>query len=71
MKKVYKIENLCCADCAAKMQREIEKLDGVNDVKVNFILEKITLDVDDDKMDAAIESMKQICRKIEPDCILK
>lgn len=68
MKKVLKIEDLCCANCAAKMEREIEKTDGVNSVSVSFILGKITLDADEDKLDGIIKNIVKIANKIEPDC---
>ena len=68
MRKVFKLEDLCCANCAAKIQDSIAKLDGVNNVSVNFLTQKFTLDAEDDKFAAAFEESKKIFKKIEPDC---
>ena len=68
MKKVFKVKNLECAHCAAKMQKEIEKLDGVNSASVNFLTQKFILDVADEKYDEIILSSRKIIKKIEPDC---
>ncbi|MBQ7224725.1 MAG: heavy-metal-associated domain-containing protein [Clostridia bacterium] len=68
MKKVFKVKNLECAHCAAKMQKEIEKLDGVNSASVSFLTQKFILDVADEKYDEIILSSRKIIKKIEPDC---
>ncbi len=70
MKKVLRIENLDCAHCAQKMEDGIAKIDGVTQVKVNFLLQKIVLDGDETKMDAIVAETIKICKKIEPDCKL-
>ena len=68
MKKVFKVKKLECAHCAAKMQKEIEKLDGVNSASVSFLTQKFVLDVADEKYDEIILSSRKIIKKIEPDC---
>lgn len=68
MKKSFKLDQLGCADCAAKMERKINKLDGVNDAKVNFLFAKLTLDAEDDKFDDVVEQADKIIKKIEPYC---
>lgn len=68
MKKVFKLSELDCANCAAKMQAGIEKIPGVNMVSVNFLLQKLTLDADDERFDEILEEAARICRRIEPDC---
>lgn len=68
MKKVFKLSELDCANCAAKMQAGIEEIPGVNMVSVNFLLQKLTLDADDERFDEILEEAAKICRKIEPDC---
>ena len=67
MKKVFKLKELCCAHCAAKMEDAISKLDGVNKVTIAYMTARMTLDAADDKFDEA----KAIIRKIEPDCTLE
>ena len=66
MKRRYTLENLGCANCAAKMEDEIKKLDGVNSVSVNFITTKMVLDVEDDKFDSVLDQAKDIIKSIEP-----
>ena len=69
MKKTYKLENLDCANCAAKMEDGIRKIDGVKSAEVSFILQKLTIEADSaDVMDEIMKKAKKLCRKIEPDC---
>lgn len=69
MKKIYRVENLECANCAAKMEREISHLPGVRSASVSFIAQKITLELDEG-VDVEAD-IKKICRKIEPDMRFK
>lgn len=68
MRKTYKLENLDCANCAAKMENSIKSLDGVKDCTLSFMTRKLTLEAEDDKFDDILKKSIQICRKIEPDC---
>lgn len=68
MRKVYKLEDLCCANCAQKIQDGIEKVDGVEKATVNFLTQKFTLVAEDDKFDAALQESLKIFKRIEPDC---
>lgn len=70
MKKVYKLEDLDCANCAAKMECAIAKIDGVNDVSVNFMGQRLTIDADDEKFDEIMKKVVKTCRKVEPDCTI-
>lgn len=68
MKKVFRMEDLDCANCAAKMERAIAKIDGVTYVSVNFLTQKLTLEADDNKFDAILKQAVKVCKKVEPDC---
>ena len=68
MKKSYRIENLCCANCAAKMENAINKLDGVAAASVNFMAQKLTVEAPDDRFDSVMEEVVRVCKKVEPDC---
>lgn len=68
MRKVYKLEDLCCANCAAKIQDGCNKVDGVEKASVNFMTQKFTLVAEDEKFDAALQECVKIFKKIEPDC---
>ena len=68
MKKTFKLIDLDCANCAAKMEAAIKKLDGVNDASVSFLSQKMTIDAEDDKFDEIVKQAVKVCRKVEPDC---
>lgn len=68
MKKTFKMVDLECANCAAKMEAAIKKLPGVNDASVSFLSQKLMLDAEDACFDTALQEAAKICRKIEPDC---
>ena len=68
MKKHFKLIDLDCANCAAKMEAAIKKVDGVHDATVSFMTQKLTVDADDARFDAIVEECARVCRKIEPDC---
>ena len=68
MKKKFKLQDLDCANCAAKMEDAIKKIPGVNDANVSFMMQKMTVDAEDDKFDAIMEEVVRGCAKVEPDC---
>ena len=68
MRKSFKLSGEICGNCAAKIQDQIQKLDGVNDAKVNFMLLKFTLDADDARFDDIVAESVRIFDKVEPDC---
>lgn len=70
MKKVYKLEDLDCANCAAKMETAIGKLDGVTAVSVSFLSQKLTIEADDSRFDDIMGQVVKVCRKVEPDCTI-
>lgn len=71
MKKVFALEDLDCANCAAKMENAVSKIDGVNAVNVSFIMQRMTLEADDERFDEVVKEVVKKCRKIEPDCKIK
>ena len=68
MKKSYKLIDLDCANCAQKMEDAIKKLDGVQDASVSFIGQKLTLSVEDGRLDEVMKQVVKTCKRIEPDC---
>ena len=68
MKKKFKLEHLDCANCAAKMEESIKKIDGVNDAVVSFMTQKMTVDADDARFDEIMDEVVRVCAKVEPDC---
>ena len=67
MKKTFKLEDLDCANCAAKMENHIQKIDGVISASVSFMAQKLLLEVDDDKFDAVLKDAVKVAKKVEPD----
>ena len=61
MKKTYKLEDLDCANCAAKMEDAIRKLDGVTNASV-------TIEAADDRFDQILKDVLKTIKKVEPDC---
>ena len=68
MKKVYKLENLGCANCAAKMENSLKKLDGVNGASVSFMSARLTIDAEEENLPAILEKAQAIISKIERKC---
>ena len=68
MRKVYNLEDLDCENCAAKMQAAIAKIDGVNEVSVNYMTQKLTLDADDARFEEILKLAQKAMNKVEPDC---
>lgn len=67
MKKIFKITGIDCANCALKIEDKIKQLENVNDVSINFLTEKFTLDAKDEEFSNILEKSKNIIKKIEPD----
>lgn len=68
MHKVIKLDGDICANCASKIEDQIKKIDGVENVRVNAMTLKFTLDADDDKFDDILDESVRIFGKIEPSC---
>ena len=68
MKKTYKMIDLDCANCAAKMEEAIKKIDGVTSASVSFMTQKMTIEGDDARFDQIVKEAVKVCRKVEPDC---
>lgn len=69
MKKVYRLQDLDCANCAAKMERGINRLAGVTNATVNFMTQRMSIEYDDSTdWDALMQEVLRVIQKIEPDC---
>ncbi len=68
MKKTFKLIDLDCANCAAKMETAIKKIDGVADATVSFMTQKMTVEADDARFDDIMKQVVKACKKVEPDC---
>ena len=68
MKKKFKMEDLDCANCAAKMEATIKKIEGVNEVSINFLAQKMIIDADDLRFDEIMKEAQAACSKVDPEC---
>ena len=68
MRKSLKLDEIDCANCALKLEDAIKKVDGVDDAKVNFMTQKLTLTAPDDRFDDVLDRVVALAAKIEPDC---
>ncbi len=68
MKKTFKLTDLDCANCAAKMEDGIKKINGVNSAVVSFMSQKLTVDADTERFDDILKEIVKVCSRIEPDC---
>ncbi len=65
MRKAFKLQDLDCANCAAKMENGIKNIDGVRSATVSFMTQKLVLEADDDRFDAVLDEAERVCRKID------
>lgn len=68
MKKRYNLEDLDCANCAAKMETAIKKIEGVKDATVSFMAQKLTIEAEENDFDKILNEVVKTIKKIEPDC---
>ena len=70
MKKRFKMQDLDCANCAAKMEEAIKKIDGVKDANVSFMTQKLTVEAEEEKFEDVMAQIVKVCKKVEPDCTI-
>lgn len=68
MKKTFELKDLDCANCAAKMETAINKIEGVNSATVSFMTQKLTIEADDGNFDKIMKKVVKAISKVEPDC---
>ena len=70
MRKAFKLQDLDCANCAAKMENAIKNIEGVKSASISFMTQKLTLVADDARFDAVLDEAQRACSKIERDCVI-
>ena len=70
MKKKFKLTDLDCANCAAKMEDAIRKIEGVENASVSFMTQKMTIEAAEDQFDRIMQEVVAVCKKVEPDCTI-
>ena len=71
MKKNYILEDLDCANCAAKIEEGVKKIEGVTECSVSFVTEKMIVEIEEGKETEVEKEIKKVVKKIEPDTTLK
>lgn len=71
MKKTYLLDGLCCANCAAKIEKGVANIEGVTNASVSFLTTKLTFEGEDEKIDEIVKKAKKVVKKIEPDVEIK
>lgn len=71
MKLKFKIKGIDCANCAAELEREIQKIDGVEEASLSFMAERLVIQCDDLKKDEVIEKLVKLVKSEEPDAVLE
>ena len=71
MKKKFKLQDLDCANCAAKMEEAIKRIEGVADANVSFMTQKMTIEAEESRFDEIMKEVVAVCMKVEPDCIIQ
>lgn len=67
MRKTYILEELDCANCAAKIEEAVGKLDGVSKSTVTLLTQKLVIEVEEDKASSIVKDIRAIVKKFEPD----
>ena len=70
MKKTYRLQNLDCANCAAKMEKAIRKISGVREATVSFMAQRLMIDTEEESLETVMKEVQKICKRIEPDCVI-
>ena len=67
MKSRFKIKGLDCANCAAELERAIEKIDGIDNVRISFMAERMELEFEDVKKEEIMKKLNKVIKREEPD----
>ena len=67
MKKKFKVE-VDCANCAAKMEDAVNKIEGVKEATISFMTQRLIIEADDDRFDEIVQEAVKACKRVEPDC---
>ena len=71
MKMKFKIKGIDCENCAAELERAIQKIDGITEASLSFMTEKLVMEIEDDRKDEILKNLKKVVKKEEPDCTIE
>ena len=67
MKKTFRLEDLDCANCAAKMEEAVQGIEGVESASISFMQQRLVLEAGDDCFERVLVQAQKLMKKIEPD----
>ena len=70
MKKKFKITGLDCGHCASRLEEALNKINGIESAKVNFLTQKVTIEAADEDIARVCDEVKVVTKKTLPDCDL-
>ncbi len=71
MKYKFKIKGLDCANCAAELERKIEKVEGITEATISFMSERLTIECDEENKEEIMKKVQKVIKREEPDCTIK
>lgn len=71
MKKRFQLNDVDCANCAAKMEEGIKKLPGVKDASISFMAQKLTIEAEEDQFDSILKAAQKIVRDIDEEASIQ
>lgn len=71
MKYNFKIKGLDCANCAGELERAIQKIEGIDNVIINFMTEKMSLEMDQNDKEEVMKNVQKVIKKEEPDVTIE
>lgn len=71
MKKTFILDGLCCANCAAKIENGINKLDGIDKATISFLASKLVIETAEEPSAALLKQVEKVVHKVEPDVEMK
>lgn len=70
MRRIYRLVDLDCAHCAAKMETAIRKLDHVRFCSINFLSQKLSIEIEEDYFDVTMKLVIRCIKRVDPGCTL-
>ena len=71
VKKVFTMDGVDCANCAAKMEDAVRRIDGVEYVSISFMAQRMTIEAEESELDKIMKKAQKLCRKVDPDCSIE
>ena len=71
VKKVFAMDGVDCANCAAKKEEAVRGIDGVDYVSISFMAQRMTIEAEESELDKIMKKAQKLCRKVDPDCSIE